>query len=70
MKQIDLEPRRAIKYHPGLMVVGMLMGAALLLWVWLVRDNVPSHLVFTVSAGGGAIVGIFFALLTKDIPGA
>lgn len=71
MPDIDLEPhefRRTIKYNPWMMVLGGSMGVGILVWVWFIRDNVGSDLLFIGAAMGAAIVGIFFALLTKDIP--
>jgi hypothetical protein len=71
--EIELEPRefrRVIKYNPWMMVLGMVCPAGVLLWLGLHLDTIDNKLaIFSVAAMMGVAIGIFFALLTKDVPG-
>lgn len=70
-KQIDIDPkdvRRVPVYHPGVMAAGLVMGLVLFAIVFFTRESVTDKALLVGSAGmTGAIVGGFFALLTKNI---
>jgi hypothetical protein len=70
--EIDLEPRefrRVIKYNPWVMILGMVCPAGVLLWLWLHLESVgDKQVIFGLAAMMGVAIGIFFALLTKDVP--